>query len=447
MNKSNSIHRSRVLTGLFLLIAFTLLFSRGTTDVDYYAAWGREASVGNLFRLYHGGPAGDFLYRLTDSVTGTIPYPPVFVYLVGTIALVLKSVFGTDDLIFRISANLLGLCGSLFALTRIRQLSTKAENNLSLLLIGCCMVYISPILGYQDGVILSLLLVALKFEKSENFILSGLFLAAAVLTKQLVLIVLPGIVLYQIFNKREKVFIPVLKLWTSFVLSAFLFLSPFLLTDHGLRIFHSLVESSNHAALSANGANLGWFITWVSRIRSNGLFEGAKLGGSGNFTWELAVRNYTVSVRLVLLLIMLSIMGLIALIAMRCRYRNKPFDIYVAGSAVYLSYCCFGTGVHENHVYLGLGLVTCAELVRSNKITKLTLLGWFMLCGHLFSTYGFGRSVAFRVVPDILIQVFIFLALLTYLSLLIRSILWLSFPPPGTGSTKIEKAPESKCTV
>jgi heme/copper-type cytochrome/quinol oxidase subunit 3 len=300
------------------------------------------------------------------------------------------------------------------------------------------MVYISPILGYQDGVILSLLLVALKFEKSKNFILSGLFLAAAVLTKQLVLIVLPGIFLYQILNKKEKVFIPVLKMWTSFFLSVCLFLSPFFITDHGPRILKSLVESSNHAVLSANGANLGWLITWVSRMRSNGLFAGVKLGGSGNLTWELTVLNHTVSIRLLLLLMMLSIMGLIASIAMWCRYRNRPVDVYVIGSAVYLAYCFFGTGVHENHVYLGLGLVTCAELSRSNKITKLTLLGWFILCLHLFSTYGVGRSIAFRIVPDTLTQVFIFLALLTYLSLLIRSLLWLIIPPSRPVSTSAE---------
>ena len=99
--------------------AFVILIivrSRGTTDVDYFAAWGREVSNGNLFNLYLGGPGGNFSYRLTDTFTGTIPYPPVFLYFLGSFSFIAQFFGGESDLVFRIAANSLALAGTLLVI-------------------------------------------------------------------------------------------------------------------------------------------------------------------------------------------------------------------------------------------------------------------------------------------------------------------------------------------
>ena len=123
---------------------------------------------------------------------------------------------------------------------------------------------------------------------------------------------------------------------------------------------------------------------------------------------------------------MIISMGTISAISFSNRLRNHPIEIYAVCSAIYLSYCCFATGVHENHIYIGLGLVTCADLVRNSMITFLTKLGWLMMVLELYALYGFGRSVSELQIP-VVITLTTLTAFIVYLALLARSVLWIKY--------------------
>lgn len=410
-------------------IVFFLVRSQGTADVDYFAAWGREVANGNLFNLYLGGPGGNFSYRLTDTFTGTIPYPPVFLYFLGSFSLVAQFFGGESDLVFRIAANSLALAGTLLVMKLFEVILPKKTWNMpSRFFMYACLLMFAPILGYQDAISLVFLLVGLDAILKKKSYRAGFALAVAVLTKQLILIALPGVVLYLLLNLRPQKFKTIVLSGFSFISSCIFLLFPFLFMNDRKQVLISLLESSNHAALSANGANLGWVFTWFSRMRNEMSFQTFEMGGSMGNSFNVSFFGNEVSVRLICLLIMIMTMGLVAVLSCINHLKRFQIELYVLCSAVYLAYCCFGTGLHENHIYIGLALVTCADMVRNSKVSLLTHLGWTMLCLHLYAVYGFGRSVDVFRLPPFLVQLIIFGAFTVYVALLMRSIWWIGRP-------------------
>jgi hypothetical protein len=411
------------------IIGFFLVRSRGTTDVDYFAAWGREVANGNLFNLYLGGPGGTFSYRLVDTFTGTIPYPPAFLYLLGLFSVIARFIGGESDLVFRMAANVLGITGTYIVLRLFQSYSPqKSWTKPSRYFVSACLLMFAPILGYQDAISLVFLLLGVQAVLRNKSYQAGFLFALSLLTKQLILIALPGIALYLVLNlhpKRTKI---ALQTGISFVFSSFLLLSPFLFMDNRKRVLTSLIESSNHAVLSANGANLGWLFTWVSRMRVGINLQTLEIGGSMGDSFDVSLLGTEVSARLICLSVMLFTISLVVIISCITRMRHFPIELCAVCSAVYLSYCCFGTGIHENHIYIGLALVTCADMIRNSKVSSLTHLGWLMMCLHLYASYGFGRSVDVYRFPPLVVQFIILGAFIVYVSLLLRSVLWIGRP-------------------
>ena len=416
---------------LWISLGFSIVLilqSRGTSDVAYFAAWGREVSNGNLFNLYMGGPGGSFSYRLidTDTYTGTIPYPPVFLYLMGLSSLIAGSIAGEHDHVYRIVANSLGLTGTLMVITNFHAILPRSLwHKYSHLFLISCLVIFSPVLGYQDAIPLAFLLFGLRAVTNARPYMAGFSLAVALLTKQLILIVLPGVLLYLLFSVRRSNFKITLQTIFAFTTSIAVLILPFLSNTSRFKGLFTLIESSKHRVLSANGSNLGWLLTWVSRMRSGVNLETLSMGGSLGSYFNLLIFGNPISIQTILIGIMIISMGTISAICFINRFLKHPLEIYAVCASIYLSYCCFGTGVHENHIYIGLGLVTCADLVRNSMITSLTKTGWLMMILHLYALYGFGRSVSVPRMPAVIIQFTTLTAFIVYLALLVRSVLWI----------------------
>jgi hypothetical protein len=389
MSKINLTMRSRkkslIFTVLIIPFYFLSLFSNGTSDVDYFAAWAREFVHGNFYELFQLNPSRQFEYSVGQSTTSAYPYPPIGVMLMGIFALVITQFFGESLSTYIFSVNLLSLVALIsicLIIYKDKSLTDGATRNKAIsFLLNPFVLLLFVLLGYQDAVSGFLVLLAMKQMQIKRYLMAGLFLSLAIFTKQLALLVLLPTVFLIIFVGVKSF----LRFMSGLFLGSALSLLPFMFTHNISDFYSKLVQGSMHNILSANAYNFPWFINILRSLFFGNIDFGVQTQGIplDSFTIWKGISTYNFFSAFYLLFLLFLMIALI-------RYRKNSIEnLPIVSVICVLGYYLFAPGVHENHFLFVLPLVIWAVVPKEIWIFHL-LVGIVGI--NCFLRYGIGRN-------------------------------------------------------
>ena len=361
------------------------LFSVGTSDVDYFAAWAREFVHGNFYELFQLNPNRLFEYSIGQNITSTYPYPPIAVISLGIVALVITHFFGESWSMYIFSANLLSLL-ALFCvcliLYRDKFLASGAfRDKVVPFLLNPFVLLLFVLLGYQDAVSGFLVLFAMKQLQIKRYLLAGFFLTLAIFTKQLALLVLlPSILI--IFFAGAK---PLFRFILGFFFGSVLGFLPFIFSHNIIDVFSKLLQSSVHNKISANAYNLPWLFNLLrSLFAGQNIFDVQTQGiPLDSFTVWKAIPAYDFFLAFYLLFLFFFGIALI-------KYRKiSTTNLPIVSVICVLGYYLFAPSVHENHFLFILPLLIWTLGTRETWIFHFLIAIVGINC---FLRYGIGRN-------------------------------------------------------
>jgi hypothetical protein len=384
------------LIGIALLIGLIFTESPGTTDVDIWRSWSKNA--------HELGLIGGFRANHAD-------YPP----LASAILLAGYHVF--DQAGFTLFQTI-KLTILVFLLLSAFLFWLWTRNPILSLALYAALLLNSVALGYIDIFFAPSLILALWMLKEHRWGWFSLFYALSCLTKWQPILIAPMIALYilgiQRPNQWRELSIPRLLLALlpgAAILGLILYLYK---PDY---IWLAFKASLSHEYLSGNALNFNWIITHFLRV-----FRPDEFGGLNNYLADLITTTdprYTLIPRVLFYLSYLATLIVFFL-------RKKTFqNLLLFSICGFFAYYTFNTGVHENHLFLVILLVgallwvapetwrSCLVLILINNINLFLFYG---IDGNIhFPRPVFGADIA------LILAVFnLFFFLYVFASTLIR---------------------------
>jgi hypothetical protein len=388
--------RAWAAAGLVLGAALRLLALPwpGTSDVPLFKAWAHAADTRGLTGVY--GADVEWQQRSWKRVN----YPPLSMGLLAAVGRAYRAL--SDDpsvpdsaaftVLVKTPALLAdaGLAALLFWAVRRRWGTPPASVVALSYWLNPAVVIDGAVLGYQDPVLALPALVALLCAVGGRPALGGACAAAAALCKPQAVLLAPALLLALLHDPRGAAR-AVARAVAAALAVAGLVLLPFALAGALGRLAAAVGQLATHDMYSADAANLWWLVTWVKRAAS----QSAELGLQA---WTAPVRILRIS--------MAQAQGLpnprwigtglvltaSAWAAWQAR-RSRDLGLLAAlGAFVVHAYFTLGVGVHENHLYLAVPLLTLAAALRPAfrgvlaAVTAVTVL-------NLNLVYGFGQGL------------------------------------------------------
>lgn len=354
------------LLALALLAALVFVQSPGTTDVDIWTNWVKNASL--------RGPVSGFALNQAD-------YPPLSTVFLWAG----NQFFQVFDLsIFRaIKVTILVF----LLLTTLAFWLWTRDGKLTLLLYFALLLN-SMALGYLDIFFAPSLVAALWMLHKRRYAWFSLFYATACLTKWQPLLIAPFIALYLLQSEDSRPWrIFWRKVFPQAVLPA-LALSVGCTTLFGLdAMLNAFRASISHPYLSGNALNLNWIITHALHLIDPQQY-GPLQRGLAEYIVD-APSQVTFGPRL-----LFAATYLFAVLAFA--RREKTFrNLVLFASTGFLAYFTFNTGVHENHLFLvSILAVVLFWLDPTWWATALVIL--LMNNINLFAFYGVDGEIHFH---------------------------------------------------
>ncbi len=351
---------------LVLLVGLGFLRSQGTTDMDIWRTWTKNAIA--------QGPVEGFRANQAD-------YPPLStLILFGAYRL-----FGSPAAGLVAAIKLAILCFLLLT-TFVFWLWTR-DLPLTLLLYASTLLN-SLGLAYIDIFFAPALVLALWMLKDRRWGWFGLFYALACLTKWQPLLIAPFLALYILGvghprRWREIEWKPIL---FSFLPAAGVTVAALAIYQPG-PMWQAFRASLSHPYLSGNALNINWILTHVLHILRPEEFGGLTEGLAGYIlTGDPAI---TTLPRVLFYLTYLATWVLFLL-------REKTFrNLLLYAIAGFFAYYTFNTGVHENHLFLLLFLAAALVWLDRSFQWVALLLG-LINNANLFFFYGVDGGLHFQ---------------------------------------------------
>ena len=308
----------------FLLLGMVFLQSQGTTDVDIWRSWTKNADTLGLVEGYAANQAD---------------YPPLAsAFLLGGYRLFGK--LGVD-LFLSIKLTIF-----FFLLATITLISLWTRSLLVSLALYTSLLINTVGLGYIDIFFALTLGAALWMLYKNQLVWFSIFFTLSCLTKWQPLIIAPFIVLYllQINDVRDWKKIAWKNLAGKVVLPAALVSLVVIFIYHPEPVWLSLKASLSHTYLSGNALNLGWVMTHFLHV-----FRPDEYGPLSN---HLSTYIMTDDPRITFIPKLLFVIAYLAILV-RFAAQPKTFEkLLVYSVAGFLAYFTLNTGVHENHLFI-----------------------------------------------------------------------------------------------
>jgi hypothetical protein len=367
ISKSSGLDWSGIaLLVLVNLVALSLFFAPGSSDVEIWNNWMREIS--------NSGLIGGYTHSDTD-------YPPL---AFGILSLVVKcaAAFGATPFVVLKCSLLLFLVATavcFYWFTRNLILTAAFEFALVLSSMG---------LAYLDIYFAPFLIAAFFHFQRGNLNRGMLLFAICCFTKWQPLIIAPFVCLYILDRPDDPSTARSHQLKTRimpFVFAAVAVAIPLLLI-FGAKIFDSLQRAMTyHIFLSAYGLNLPWLQTWALHLINPDRYGALQDGMVDIFQTREAIVVWPTKI-----LFYLSY----AMIALGFARQKKTFErLSVYSILGYMAYFIFNTSVHENHLFLVCALAWVLVFVNRNQLIRCINLS-IAANANLFLFYGaFGQRL------------------------------------------------------
>lgn len=270
---------------------------------------------------------------------------------------------------------------------------------------------LSTNLGYLDIEMVPFFVLAFHFISKDKYVLSGIFYTLLCLVKFQPLIILPYIVLYfvDIFDVNENRFQLKLK-WKKMMGMAI----PPIIIGGVVCIFYkgapikALMKAlfKSGSVISPNGLNFGWVVQFILEKFYPDLF-GTLDNGKITIIWDVAPIYQCFKYIFVILYLCAVILLFL--------HRKKTIKLVLQCSLIgYTAYFLFNSGVHENHLFLGMILMILLYLhepIQTNYFRMLLYIIIFnfnllILYGMSGWGMGFDRAINSAFDPTLLIAVF-----------------------------------------
>ncbi len=358
-----------------------LVTSWGTHNSDNFARWVSDFLNGDFFAQYHTVPYEGVLE--TDSLM--VPYPPLSLYILGSIAKIVTLFLGVSSGNLLIAINLASV---IFTFLTVAVLVFWGKSNVImspiLYLLTPVVVLVAPVLGYQDSIMSFFVLAALVAAEKKSWTLSAAMAAMAIFTKQLAVMPIFGLGLMVILTLQWRI---ILRFTMTFIVISATILSPFILTGTLPAYFRSQGLASVHTMMSAQNPNVPWLIAQISRIIDNGLFNSESYS-----TLPLRIMNDTLRQLLYLSFGAFSVLFILAWVFYWFKVRQTTqISPLFTGAIAISSYNLFSFGVHENHAFMLMPILFA--LVGEGRKRRIYIMASTALAINLVATMGLGRSV------------------------------------------------------
>ncbi len=369
------------LIGSILILYIFGLTSKGVMNIDFYIDWTRAIINGNLYEIYN---IENGRSTSAENETLIVPYPPLSLYLLWLSAKFILFFFPESYASLLLACNLLAVSATFCTVFLIRFTNLNIFRNRYLLyLLSPTVFLLSPILGYQDSVMILFIVAGLLLIQSDKLFLGGVLFGAAIMAKQLAFMPVFSIFIFFLFRGELQ---KLVKWCLGIALSLILVLSPFIVSGNLFAYIESQVLASVHTMLAPQTANIPWLITLVYRVFTNGLSGGFAIGGNG-LRIEDDVLRQLVYIGFGLTCILVFMFWFIRSIK---KFGRNSIDIWSTSTMMILSYYLFAAGVHENHIFMAFAIILC---VPSQKLVVKSYIALSTgLLVHLFTSWGLGRS-------------------------------------------------------
>ncbi len=401
------------ITGCFAgLLAFFFLFpSRGTGDVGLYQS---------LIERFHAGG----IAALAECVTQTCPpahlwnYPPLYLVIFYGGQLILGNVF-TSFVLHKVLIAMF-FFASVFLLVylggRVHQHSAFSLpyvlRAVFLAVTGFSIVLNSQGLGYIDIFTLPFILLVVIFLQRNAFFVSGIFFACAFLVKWLPILMFPFLIIY-IYRNGKKSLVEFL----LGVSSTVMLISTVSWGTHLIPAYINIFSATTQDPYFAAAPTLPWF--WTV------LFPELTKGFSDNLLLYINTSSATPPILLMYKTFKFAfIVYFVWLISLNVRMRvtrQSLQSLLVFCVYTYLGYFFIASGVHENHLMLGvycsliLAVISShhrhAQLYRRmDSISGVSMLLYYGVSGTPFIPISL-RTIAYVTTVGLLLIIFFFFQL------------------------------------
>jgi hypothetical protein len=356
--------RGRVLLGILAgaLLRAILLPLPGTGDVLIWKVWSANAAT-DLTGVYGVGgvpPERRVLHWHSEDMT--VDYPPLALdelAIAGRAYLIISPAFD-DTRWLNVFVKLPGLAAEIALLVLLltwgRRLFGRDEATWTALAL-----WLNPLvlldgaaLGYLDAPMAVPLVLAVMTAWTGRAALTGLLVAAAILTKAQAVFAVPAIAMI-LYWRTERVRALAASTAAGAAVSAALLL-PFIVRGAWTNLVQALGRLATHDMLSAQAANIWWIFTWVLRV----IDVWTEWGGGRAMTQE--VRILAISRADALGYPNARVVGLVLVIlAISWACWRVRRNVTLAQAAAITGWCAYAYAmlaaqVHENHWYAAVPL-------------------------------------------------------------------------------------------
>jgi Gpi18-like mannosyltransferase len=364
----------------FIYILF--IGSKGTQNTSYFEDWIEGFVKGDFYSLYHVVPHQGILE--TDNLT--VPYPPFSLYILGLVAKILILFGGEFPSVFLVTSNLTSVIFSvLTALLLVFWGQDRAIFKPILYLLTPAVFLISPILGYQDTIMVFFILAALLLAEKEKYLLTGIAASLAIFSKQLAVMPMFGIGLLIIFTTNWRA---VMRALIGFFSASMAILSPFLVTGTLIPYFQAQALASVHTMMSAQNPNFPWLLSLISRIKTQGIFNAQSYSA---LPYQIDNQVWRQRIYLSFGALTILIIAFYLIYWSRRVGRSNVAPLHVGAVAIG-TYNLFSFGVHENHVFMLIPVLFA--LAGNPTLKRIYFVASLTLTLNLLATGGLGMSAA-----------------------------------------------------
>lgn len=381
----NVLSKSLFIVGLIVL-AFAFFNTTGTRDVEIWLKWMDYAAQNGIRKGY----------ELQSDM-----YPPLAIIL----QVCLKSICPalSDFQILRL-VNIFFLILTVSVVQFIYQ-------NIRVSLISFLGLMLSMNLGYLDIEMCPFLILAFYYFSKRRYVVSGVFFTLLCLVKFQPLVIMPYVCVFFVdIFKSEKHKLKIEIQWKELfkiALPAFLIgIGMLIIYQWPLlkALYRALFDSGN--VISANALNLGWIVQFLLEKFHPEIY-GSLDNGRILMIWNASGIHMQFRFIFVLVYILSVIFLLLA--------KKKSFKLLLKSVLVgYTAYFLYNTGVHENHLFLGMLLMILLYLEEPTennyyKMVMYTLIfnvNLVVLYGISGRGPGYGRVVNDWYDPTLVIAIF-----------------------------------------
>lgn len=359
----------------------------GTSDVLLDKAWAQAAAVVGVTGVY--GTEIEWQGRSWRKVN----YPPLALGLFAAAGRVHRALdpSGSDSATFTALIKAPGLVADvvltalLFAAVRRRWGAPAATAIALAYWLNPAVVLDGAVLGYVDPVLALPAVAALLAAAGGRPALCGACAAAAFLVKPQAVLLAPALLVALTGDPRGAAR-AVARAGAAALATAGLVLAPFAVAGALGRLASGVGQLATHDMYSADAANLWWLVTWIKRAASQ--------------TSELGLAAWTAPVRILRISLAEAqglpnprwigaalVLAAAAWAAWRTRRARDLGLLAALGAFVVHAYFTLGVGVHENHLFLAVPLLTLAAAGRPALrlvllvVTAVTALNLNLACG------------------------------------------------------------------